>query len=205
MSQDGSGYGDQASSDLNAPDEKGENITISGNALFTGTLDKIPGVTYTAATDIWKVPIIPTMSVGGGEITITADVFNSTAEGILSIGGNDYEENGSVVEVTPNDFMIDQEDQTLTVTVKNSNTGTENPYAEVSLYYLDENSLIKGNYISKTSDSPYTLEFNITQQTDNQTDDDSANFDEIKAPRNLTIYVNGPSTVSYTHLRAHET
>ncbi len=183
LGQDGSKYGDGFT-----PSEKGENITISGNSLFTGTLDEIPGVDCAAGT--WMIPVIPTMSVGGGEITITADAFNSTAEGVLSIGGADYEKNGSIVEVTPNEFMIDQEDQTLTVTVKNADTGTANPYCTVSLYYLDEDGEIKGDSVTSTSDSPYTLEFNITQQTNNQTE--QALFAAVKAPRNLTIYVAGP-------------
>jgi len=148
---------------------------------------------------LWiSVPIVPTMSLGGGEITIKITAFNSSCSGTISIGGENYEANGSIVSVTPNDFMIDQENKTLTITVKNSQTDVENPYVSVYLYYLDDGTItaantmkpITGHTVSRVEavGGVYTISFNTTQQTTNQT---VAGFTNIKAPRNLTVYVSG--------------
>jgi len=168
-----------------------ENITISGNALFTGSLDKIPGVGYSAG--IWTVPIIPTMGSGGGTITITVNAYNTTVEETLIIGKDNYDENGSVVTVSPNTFMIDQQDQTLTVTVEDAGSGNSlNAYSDLYIYYLDDtDGSIKGTAAkSVTSGSRTTITFNITAQTTYQTS--KAGFTSILAPRNLTLYVDGP-------------
>jgi hypothetical protein len=206
--EEGNAFGDLASGESSSILECAENITISGDSLFTGSVDTFPAYTSGFFNDPhWEIPIIPTMSVGGGEITITVTAFNSTLTETLSIGGTDYEEHGSVVEVSPNSFQIDQEDQSLSITIKNAETGSSNPYCTAYLYYLDDN----GEPINQTGSSPntkyvayatasggeYTLVFNMTQQTENQTyvdfDGDSSVSDtEIMAPRNLTIFVDGP-------------
>ena len=66
IGKDHSFYGDGGDT---AEKEASENISLMGNALFTGTLDKIPGVSYAGGT--WTVPIIPTMNICGGSIDIS--------------------------------------------------------------------------------------------------------------------------------------
>ncbi|RLF33057.1 MAG: hypothetical protein DRM98_02885, partial [Thermoplasmata archaeon] len=168
-----------------------ENITLSGNALFTGTLDKIPGVSYSGGT--WTVPVIPTMSAGGGEITIavTWENYGSISE-TLDIGGTLYNRNGTVVSVTPSEFVIEN-NQTLQITVTTSDdTPQAYSWASVYLYYLNDTGVPYTthlvNSVTYGTNGVYTLEFNTTQQTTNQT---NAGFGSIKAPRNLTIYVDG--------------
>jgi|GEM_PF-1425552 len=216
---DGSYFGDVAtagtlqSGTCTSIKECAENITISGNSLFTGKLSDFPGYNIDAdkcgfngaATGVWSVPIVPTMSLGGGEITIQITAFNSSVSEKISIGGENYETNGSIVSVTPNDFMIDQENKTLTITVKNSETGVENPYVSVYLYYLDDGTITAANTMKPIIDHPvdrveavggvYTISFNTTQQTTNQTTcgaTSATSFAAVKAPRNLTVYVSGP-------------
>ncbi|MCX6666471.1 MAG: hypothetical protein NT038_10530, partial [Euryarchaeota archaeon] len=187
-------WGDLESGDAESITQAAENITISGNSLFTGSLDTFPGFTeavyFPAPYTTWYVPIIPTMSQNGGEITISVDAYNTTLTETLSIGGGLFYQNGSVVTVTPNDFQIWTSDQTLSITVKDAN-GNNNPYATAYLYYIDEagDPIEAHNVRSKRADSSgaYTLVFNQTQQTENQTD--GALFAEIKAPRNLTVYI----------------
>ncbi|MEF8879626.1 MAG: hypothetical protein V5A64_04470, partial [Candidatus Thermoplasmatota archaeon] len=170
-----------------------ENITISGDTLFTGSLDKIPGIDYgSTRANTWTVPIIPTMSSGGGTITFTVNAFNTTLTKNINIGGGKYSQNGSVVTVTPNEFAIDQEDRTLSISVKDASTGTDiTAYSNIYLYYIGEGGAegdpIESHAIDHVTSS--TMTFNTTQQTTNQTE---AGFSAIKAPRNLTIYVNGP-------------
>ncbi len=169
-----------------------ENITISGDSLFTGTLDNIPNVAYAAGE--WTVPIVPLMNTNGGTITITATAFNTTLEKTLTIGGSKYWQNGSIVTVTPDEFMVDVANQTLSITVQAA-TGANLPTASVSLYYIDDGSvgnpgdIIEGQAIDTVTadaDGKYIIIFNLTQQTDNQTD--QVGLDDIKAPRNLTVY-----------------
>jgi hypothetical protein len=184
-----------------------ENITITGNSLFTGTLDTFPGFGtgfYSASTGRWSVPIIPTMSVGGGTITITATCFNTTLTGTVTIGGANIGANGSVVSVTPNSFPIDTEDRTLTISVADADTGASNPYARVYLYYIDDGTgddgtaggIIDTGLVADSIDvisavnGIYTMGFNVSQQTDNQTG--QAGMTNAKAPANLTVYVDGP-------------
>jgi hypothetical protein len=178
-----------------AVEEAKENITINGNALFTGRLDKIPGVSYAGGT--WTVPILPTMNAGGGSLEINAkwEDYGSIKE-TLAIGGTNYIRNGTIVEVTPKEFEIGT-DQTFTVQVKYSDGSTINS-ASVYLFYLDDGESthgtatgagdpIQGHTISEDTYGfdGYSLGFNTTQQRDNQTD---AGFGTIKAPRNLTVY-----------------
>ena len=167
-----------------------ENITISGNAIFTGTLDKIPGVTFTSSTT-WNVPIIPTMSQGGGTINIVATWENYGAiNEVLSIGGTSYMTNGTIVTVTPNEFEIGN-DQTFTIEVKYAD-GSTITSAAVYLYYIgDDDGGTDGKPITTIVSSDiygfdgYTLGFNTTQQRANQT---IVGFTNIRAPRNLTVY-----------------
>ena len=205
----GNAFGDLATGSCVSVKECAENITISGNSLFTGTLDKIPGYGLSTTTcgysgGVWSIPIIPTMSVGGGAITITVTAYNSTATGTLSIGGTNYGTNGTVVTVEPNSFKIDQQNQTLTVTVKNSESGNENLYGIAYLYYIDDGTITAANACKPIADhwvaydhgtGGYTIPFNTTQQTTNQTNcgaDSDNSFAAAKAPRNLTVYIAGP-------------
>ncbi|MBU0847574.1 hypothetical protein KKH23_10350, partial [Patescibacteria group bacterium] len=99
------------------------NITISGNSLFTGKLSDFPGYGLDMdkcgfngdLTGVWSIPIVPTMSLAGGEITIKVTAFGSSISETISIGGENYGAEGSIVSVTPNDFMIDQENKILTI------------------------------------------------------------------------------------------
>jgi len=175
--------------------EAEENITLSGNALFTGTLDKIPGVSYSGGT--WTVPVVPTMSQNGGTITITVtwEGYGSLSE-TLSIGGSKYLNNGTIVTLTSgnSEFEIDV-NQTFTMEVNYAN-GNPISGASVYLYYIDDGEVasagdpIQGHILSQDTNGfdGYSLGFNTTQQRTNQS---SAGFTYIKAPRNLTIYAVG--------------
>jgi len=206
--------------------ECAENITISGNTLFTGTLDKFPGFnggTYNAwgsaddsaecgfASDTtWHVPIIPTMSAGGsgGTITIRYTAYNTTATQTLQVGGTEYGLNGSILTVTPNNFKIEQENQTLTITCVNSETGAAFIHYDAKLYYLNDTGAVDTGNEVNTQDLSVsdTMGFNKTQQTTNQSvvdfDGDGTADAEIKAPRNLTVYLAGPGRRrSYTLIK----
>lgn len=174
-----------------------ENITLSGNALFTGTLDTIPGVTYSSSN--WSVPVIPTMSQGGGTITIagswktTAKTYGSFSEK-LDIGGTLFKTNGTEVIVTPSEFEIGT-DQTFSVQVKSADN-VPYPWATVRLYYTDDtDGVTPGTPITTHlvddqiggTNGIYTLKLNTTQQQENQTA--GAGFPNVRAPRNFTIYV----------------
>jgi len=172
-----------------------QNITVSGNSIFTGTLDAMPGYAdswYTDGTGTWRIPIIPTMATGRGEIKIAARAWNKTITGTLIIGGTIYWTDGSVVSVSPNVFSIDDQDQTLTITVKDSQG---NLYGGATFYlcYMIAGNPDQANYLTpsggvqRDSLGNYMWNFNQTQQTTNQTN----SFASILAPRNLTVYVNG--------------
>ena len=195
-----------------AQKEASENITINGNALFTGTLDKIPGVSF--ATGTWTVPIIPTMNPGGGHLDIYVKWkgYGSLKE-ILAIGGTNYIRNGTIVEVTPKEFEIGT-DQTFTVQVKYSDGSTINS-ANAYLYFIDDGESnhetatgagdpIQGHliYSDTYGFDGYSLVFNKTQQRKNQTE---AGFGTIKAPRNLTVfaraYVGGTPVYGWALIR----
>lgn len=185
------------------PQEAMENITISGNAIFTGTLDKIPGVTSPFAGDAktWIVPVIPTMSQNGGSIRLdytwkTASKNYGTSYATLSIGGTKYYTNGTVVTVDTSEFYIDTP-QTFTLTVKDAD-GASNKYGTAYLYYIGDTDggtlgtpIVNGHISIDNGYDGYTLGFNTTQQRVNQTGagNGHANFLNIKAPRNLTAYV----------------
>jgi len=175
-----------------------ENITISGNSLFTGTLDKMPSVAYSAGT--WSVPIIPTMIVGGGTITITAvwkDQGSITE--IVSVGGTVPITNGTIVTVNTPEFEIGT-DQNFEVTVTDAE-GAPIRNAYVYLYFIGDGDGVTtdgtpvfATEVNRrdgggTTDGKYYISFNTSQQRDNQT----AIFGSIEAPRNLTLYV----TASY--------
>ncbi len=191
-----------------AQKEASENITITGNALFTGRLDKIPGVTFTGG-QTWNIPIIPTMSQGGGSIDISAtwEDYGSISE-TLAIGGTKYINNGTIVTVTPNEFEIGT-DQTFTVQVQYADGSTISS-AEVYLYYIDDGEVataqnpLDGHTVSMDiyGFDGYSLGFNATQQRDNQTE---AGFSKIKAPRNLSVfvkaYVGGTSVYGWAIIR----
>ena len=178
-----------------------ENITISGDSIFTGSLDKMPNVDFgITRAKTWTVPIIPTMSANGGEITITARAWNKTITAKLSIGGTNYWQNGSVVTVTPNEFKIDVENKTLDINVEWANGGS-NRGAIVYLFYIDDGTAggDVGAPIGSTAtkwvdkivadeNAVYSMGFNRTQQMTNQTE---VGLNDIKAPRNLTLYVVG--------------
>ncbi|MCK4364639.1 MAG: hypothetical protein KAW45_01170 [Thermoplasmatales archaeon] len=189
-----------------------ENISISGNSLFTGTLDKFPGYIDTWASDnqtgysggadgVWHVPIIPTMGIGGGTITISYTAYNSSGSQTLSVGGTEYAKNGTILTCDPNEFDIDVQNQTLTITAKDGDEATI-PFSWANLYYLDDNGSpyylheVEHAYIGSSGTT--TINFNKTMQTTNQTsvdfDDDNSVADSAqRAPRNLTIYVDGPN------------
>jgi hypothetical protein len=191
VSSDYEYYGAGTSTDAR---KAAENITFSGDSLFTGTLDTFPGFATSwfgaSTSNAWRVPLIPLMAIGGGEITIIAHAWNKTLTKTLAVGETDYWKDGSVVTVTPNTFKIDQQDQLLTVTVKDAK-GSANPYATCYLYYISSgvpdysNPLTPSGGFTADSSGTYTWNFNLTQQTSNQTN----TFAAIKAPRNLTIYV----------------
>lgn len=193
------------------------NITITGNSIFTGKLSSFPGFSdpgdtasneWFDANKIWHVPIIPTMSIGGGTIQIDVSAYNATVTQTLTIGGVNYEQNGSVVSVTPNEFNIDESNRTLEVTALYADDGDAIRTATVHLYYIDDTAggtinrrcgPIYNHSVVNITDSTndiYSLLFNKTQQMFNQTTGlngyGGAGFDAISAPRNLTIYVDGP-------------
>lgn len=175
-----------------APANYGENITVSGDALFLSskTLDNLDGVTYSSGT--WTVPLTPTMALNGGEITFSASWsgYGSVQE-TLYVGGDDL--NGSIVSISPTEFTVD-ENITLTVTVQDS-VGDPMKNAKVWLYWVgDENRTLVNSddwiisYRNGGGSSAGEYEFfvNRSMQTDNQTD---AYGGSPMAPRNISAYV----------------
>lgn len=186
-----------------------DNITLTGDALFTGKLNEIPGVSYSSHT--WTVPTIPLMNTNGGEITISAtwpDVGSVSDK--LSIGGSDL--NGTIVTISPTTFPIDQ-NVTITVTVTSPN-GYPDPYANVGLYWVNGSNLTSAgkldgahriNYTGGggTTTGQYVFHFNTTQQTTNQTA--YGPYSSIKAPRNISAYVQqsvGGGNYNYGYAKA---
>ena len=163
----------------------GENITVSGNALFLpATADEIPGAKHSKGT--WTIPLIPTMSLGGGEIIFSVDwEGHGKHTEILNVGGS--KNNGTVVSISPSSFVIDK-DVELTVTVLDSK-GTSFMNAEVSLYWI-KNGTLQGKAINHTagggdSEGRYTFAFNTSDQTTGQ----KSVFGNIKAPRDVAAHV----------------
>ena len=186
-----------------------ENITLSGNALFTGTLDEIPEVTFINSTT-WNVPLVPTMALNGGEIIITVTAWNTTITEKLSIGGDNL--NGTIVTITPNEFIFGQ-NLTLIITVTGA-TGYPYPNAQVYVCYIgDVDGGIPGDPIEShmldyingggNTNGEYTLILNTSQQTVNQT---LAGFATVKARRNISayvkLYVGGPPTYVYGYAKS---
>jgi len=190
-----------------------ENITITGNCLYTGPIYdhwayKPPGsgtegthAYYASGT--WNVPIIPTMAETGGEITITVDAWNRTLVETLTIGGSKYWTNGSVVSITPDQFNIAVANKTLDIIIMDAN-GNSNPYATAKLYYIGDGtgtttigqpaSTTWINKVTALQSGAYEMLFNKTMQTNNQTraaGSNGAGLAAKKAPRNLTVYVDG--------------
>ena len=180
-----------------------ENITITGNSLFTGALTSFPGYAdslYSAG--IWTVPIIPTMSIGGGSITIRVTAYNTSISKTITVGTANYQLNGSVATVTPNEFDIDSTNQTLTIEVQFADSGDPMQTVQCNLYYIADESvsdtgpyILNSHMVAETgtySGGTYSILFNTTMQTTNQTTAGLA--DGVMAPRNLTVYVDGTGT-----------
>jgi len=183
-------YGDAATADANAPAEKGENITVTGNAMFLSTksLDELPGVSYSSGT--WTLPLTPTMALNGGEIVIRCKwKGNGSVSETLNIGGPKL--NGTIVTISPSEFIID-ENVTLTVTVKDQ--GYAIPNAQIWLRYVSDTTgslvnssagLIEYRNGGGTTTGEYEFLVNSSQQTYNQT----LIGWTAKAPRNISAYV----------------
>lgn len=172
----------------------GENITVSGDALFLSskTLDEFPGAWFDG-TSTWYINITPIMALNGGMITISATwKGNGTVSEDLYIGGNKY--NGTIVTMSPTEFPID-ENVTITVTVTDAvNAGYGYTNAEVYLRWVEDGTgaiidtaagLISDKLGGGTSSGTYEFLFNRTMQKDNQT----AAYGAIRAPRNISAYV----------------
>jgi hypothetical protein len=203
VASDYSYYG--ATSGGSTAQKAAENITISGDSLFTGTLDKFPGFTtswFSSSSGAWTIPIVPLMNVGGGSITISAEAWNRTLTKKLAVGEEEYWKDGVVVAVSPDSFKIDTEDQILSVTVTDG-LGNAQYTGYCHLLYINgydpdnKNPLTPGTVGTTsnvsggfTADSAgeYTWNFNMTQQTTNQTNTFGSGITNIKAPRNLTVY-----------------
>jgi len=191
-------YGDTATSDALAPKEKGENITISGDALFLSdrTLDKLPGASYSSGT--WTLPITPTMAMNGGELLFSCKwKGNGTVSTSLSIGGPKL--NGTIVTISPSEFTID-DNVTITVTVHNQGYAIPNAQVWLNYIYDSNRTLVTGpgqiEYRNGggSFDGEYEFLFNRTQQTTNQTNidwdgDGSIGDSSAMAPRNISAYV----------------
>ncbi|MCD6467849.1 MAG: hypothetical protein J7L32_00850, partial [Thermoplasmata archaeon] len=165
-----------------------KNITLSGNALLLSskTLDEyntaIPGsVDYVGNT--WCVNFTPTMALNGGEITISVDWGDwGSDEQTITIGGSEL--NGTIVSISPEEFVIG-ENVTLTVTVTGP-TGYPYPNAYVALYFINDSGGLEAKINETngggTTSGEYTFFFNVSQQTDNQSQVTGWGSDP-KAPR----------------------
>lgn len=168
-----------------------KNISITGDVMYSGTLNQIPAATYWSGNNTWGVPITPLMSLNGGTITIQVSwgSYGSHTE-TLTVGGSSN--NGTVVSISPAEFNYGT-NTTLTVTVTNP-AGTALEHAYVYLRWVtDGGNVINSSGLINSSLSGsggvYTFFFNTTQQKNNQT----AAYGEIKAPRNVTAYVYQPN------------
>ncbi|MFH1101966.1 MAG: hypothetical protein V1726_08045 [Methanobacteriota archaeon] len=185
-------YGDDATADAVAPQYYGENITVSGNALFLPTtlddFDEMFPAAVSYASGTWTVKLIPTMAMNGGEIVFAVDWEDQgSLTETLTIGGSKI--NGSIVTISPAQFTI-HGNVTITVTAQDG-MGHSYPNAEVSLWYVWENGTISTHHpIMKKSGGgntagEYTFHVNTTQQTTNQT----AIYGDILAPRYIAAFV----------------
>ncbi len=190
-----------------------KNITISGDALFLEDgpvrLDKFPKnmVSYSTSTHQWTLSLTPKMVLNGGTINIAIEwgSYGSHTE-TITIGGNAL--NGSVVDISPSTLTYGT-NTTISVTVT-SPTDASYGYsnAVVALYWIKDDGDL-GDRINAT-DNPdttngnvYSFWFNKTQQSNWQVNATSTNGwgTTIKAPRNITAYVNVPS-VGYGYAKA---
>ncbi len=183
-------------------DTDARNITLSGNALLLDgekTLyeynQMLPGSVYVTGSTAktWHVNITPTMALNGGEITISVDWGSfGTATQTISIGGSKL--NGTIVSISPSEFVIGQ-NVTLTVTVTGP-TGYPYPNAYVALYFINDSGGLEAKINETngggTTSGEYTFFFNVSQQTDNQSQVTGWGSDP-KAPRYIAAYVELPN------------
>jgi len=186
-------YGDVAASDAAAVTDYGQNITVSGDALFLSSkkLDKLGGVTCSIASGVWTVPLTPTMALNGGEIDFSVYWKDyGTLSETLTIGGSRL--NGTIVTISPNEFTI-AENLTFTVTVTDA-VGDPMKTAKVYLRWVFETNrtliggtkgLIGQKLGGGSSAGEYEFFVNKSMQTTNQT----AAYGSIMAPRNISVYV----------------
>ena len=170
-----------------------KNITVSGDALFTGTLDKIPEASFINGTT-WNVPVIPTIYASGGEINFTATAWNTTVIGKLTVDEEFLFR--IVVKINPKEFFFGK-DQIFVAQVTDFINGYGFSNAHIYVCYIgDVDGGIPGDPIENhmlihipgggTVNGQYELILNSSQQTVNQT---HAGFDSVKARRNLSVYV----------------
>jgi len=170
-----------------------DNITVSGDTLFTGTLDKIPEVSFINGTT-WNVPVIPTMYINGGEINFTVTAWNTTISEKLSIDKEFLFR--IVVKITPMQFFFGK-DQIFIAQVTDFLNGYGFTNAHIYVCYIgDVDGGIPGDPIENhmlihipsggTTNGEYEFGINSSQQSINQT---LAGFDSVKARRNLSVYV----------------
>lgn len=203
IGEDHTYYGDAASADAEAPAELGENISITGDALYLpATFDTLPGVSYAAGT--WTVPLTPLMAPNGGEITFNVDwedygSFTQT----LTIGGKSL--NGTVVTISPTEFTYGT-DTTFTVTVKTA-AGLPAYNAQVKLYWVMDGNASSGTLVNNdngilaykngggSANGEYTFTINATVQMANQSGATVRGttyknaYGAVRAPRNISAYV----------------
>ena len=162
IGDDHSFYGDGSTTPVI---EFGKNITISGNSLFTGKLSEIPGVSYNNGT--WTVLLTPIMTSSDRTITFEVDWEGyGTLKESLNVGGTEL--NGTIVEISPTSFVIDEE-VTLEVSIFGPDGIYEIRNANVELYWLDNNGI--HTTLIESIDKPdnpetnvYSFLFNITEQ-----------------------------------------
>ncbi len=170
-----------------------KNITVSGDALFTGTLDIIPEASFINGTT-WNVPVIPTMYANGGVINFTATAWNTTVIGKLSIDKEFLLR--IVVKINPKEFFFGK-DQEFAVQVTDFINGYGFSNAHVYVCYIgDVDGGIPGDPIENhmlihipgggSASGMYVFTLNSSQQSVNQI---FAGFESVKARRNLTVYV----------------
>jgi len=171
-------YGALSSSPV---EDYGENITVSGDALFLSskTLDEFPGVTYLNGT--WTVPITPIMTSDGSMITFEVDWddYGSLSQE-LKVGGTEY--NGTIVYITPETFTID-EDTTISVDVFGPPGDYPIPYADVAIYWLLDDGTL-GDMLNET-DRPDEMGSNTYSFL---VDQEEQNENLVQLPRRLIAY-----------------
>jgi len=180
ISNDHTFYGSQSSNPI---EDYGQNITLSGDALYLSSkkLNDFPGVTYLNGT--WTVPLTPIMSTGERKVTFNINWNNyGSFTQDLRIGGTDY--NGTIVKISPSIFTIDTE-TTISVQVFGP-LGDNYPIsnAGVSLYWLNTDGTL-GDMLNETT-QPDVIGVNTYSFTVNKTEQ---NNNLIELPRKLIGYV----------------